>query len=427
MPRPVSSSTDAEELFHAARAIAVGTERRAFVEEACADDAALREFVEALLLAEESAGDFLACDPDAQQSDSDPRAGDLVGAYRLLEPLGSGGGGEVFLARRDGTDLPVAALKVLRVRGGTRAFLERFDQERAALSLMDHPGIARLIDAGVTDAGRPYLVMDRVEGVPLTRYADERRLSVRERIAMLREVCLAVDHAHGQGVVHRDIKSSNVIVAHVDGRPLPRVIDFGVAQARAAGADLSSEAVPAHFVGTPHAMAPEQAGLGGRAVDARADVYALGVLLFELLTSSTPMDPAELESLDLGELRRRVAEPPVVLPSERLDGLADAESVAERRGTDAASLVELCATELDRVVRRALERDPERRHRTAFELAQDLERVGRALDPMARFQSSRLKAVDPRTLGAAIRRELLVAVATSMERSATSHCPVRVS
>ncbi|QDU69659.1 serine/threonine-protein kinase [Engelhardtia mirabilis] len=403
-PLPAS---DEEELFHGARERTDPAARREFLDRHCAERPELRAFVEGLLAADAEAEGFLS---GADGTELGP--GDGVGAYRLLERLGSGGGGEVFLARRDGTDLPAAALKVLRGSRAGGAFLDGFDLERRALALMDHPAIARLIDAGVTEDGRPFLVMERVDGAPLTRYADERGLALRERLVLLRQVALAVDHAHGNGVVHRDLKPANVLVAHVDGKPVPKVIDFGVASAAALGEEggLGRSA----FVGTPQYMAPEQAlAPGPDDVDGRADVFALGVLLFELVTGTTPSPAKEFAGLDLAELRRRVGQRVPIVPSQRLAELGQ----IERCAVDVTHLRQICERDIDAIVRRATEGDPGRRHPTAAAFARELERAERALDPVTRFQGSRLSGVDPAQLGSTMRSELLLAATAGLERA----------
>ncbi|MFG0319715.1 MAG: protein kinase, partial [Planctomycetota bacterium JB042] len=370
-----------EELFCDARALS-GTARDEFLRSACAGDEELRRRVLELLAADDAAGAFLR-EPDPLEG-----PGSVVGRYRLLERIGEGGGGEVFRAAPVAGDLPPVALKVVKPGTDTRQVLARFERERRALARMDHPGIARVLDAGATPSGRPFFVMELVPGEAITTYADARRLTLTERLALFREVCRAVQHAHQKGVIHRDLKPSNVLVAEVDGRAAPKVIDFGIAKAIEDEPDAPELTRHGWLVGTPQYMSPEQAGRDGLDVDVRADVYSLGVLLFELLTGSTPLDPDELRAAGLPGMARMVDAAVSPRPSRRLREHDRRAEVAALRRADAPRLARRLEDDLDWVVLKALERDREERYASVAELAED---VRRALDdePVAAGPPSR--------------------------------------
>jgi serine/threonine protein kinase len=301
--------------------------------------------------------------------------GSWVGPYRLVEALGEGGMGAVFLAEQAEPVRRRVALKVIKPGMDTDAVVARFETEKQALALMDHPNIAKVHDAGTTPAGRPYFVMELVQGVPITDYCDAARLNPRQRLELFIPVCQAVQHAHQKGVIHRDIKPSNVLVVEVDGKPVPKVIDFGVAKAieqRQAERTLFTRL--GAIVGTPEYMSPEQAGASPD-VDTRTDVYALGVLLYELLTGTTPLDRETLRRAALAEVLRRVREEEPPKPSTRLSGTNDRlPSVAARRDTEPARLSRLVRGDLDWVVMKALEKDRSRRYETASAFARDVQR-----------------------------------------------------
>jgi serine/threonine protein kinase len=296
-------SPRAKSLFLAASDLADPAERAAFLNRACGDQADLRARVEALLRANDAtlftpgAGDATGAFPDepADVSISDfpgkeERVGAVIGGkYHLVEEIGAGGMGSVYLAQQTEPVRRAVAVKVIKVGLDSKAVLARFEAERQALALMDHPHIAKVLDAGTTQGGRPYFVMELVKGVPITHFCDARRLTPRERLALFVPVCEALQHAHQKGIIHRDLKPSNVLVALYDDKPVVKVIDFGVA--KAAGQPLTDQTLLTEFgavVGTPEYMSPEQASLNNLDVDTRSDVYALGVLLYELLTGSTP-------------------------------------------------------------------------------------------------------------------------------------------
>ncbi|HLJ95812.1 MAG TPA: serine/threonine-protein kinase, partial [Gemmataceae bacterium] len=301
--------------------------------------------------------------------------GDRIGPYHLLELIGQGGMGEVWAAQQTEPVRRQVAVKLIKTGLDSRNVLARFEVERQALALMDHPNIARVLDAGTADSGRPYFVMEMVRGVPITKFCDERRLSPHERLELFVPVCQAIQHAHQKGIIHRDLKPSNVLVALSDGRPVPKVIDFGVA--KATGPHLTEEAPLTAYgvvVGTAEYMSPEQASLDQVDVDTRSDVYALGVLLYELLTGFTPIDRKSLGKAAILEVLRMVREVEPPRPSTKLSSSDALPSVAANRGVEPARLTRLMRGELDWIVMKALEKDRSRRYDTANGLARDIQR-----------------------------------------------------
>jgi serine/threonine protein kinase/tetratricopeptide (TPR) repeat protein len=368
-------SPEANDIFLQALEITAPEERRAFLDSACGGDDALRERVEGLLRASERAGSFLeAPAPDlATTAHAGAVPGGAVGPYKLLAEIGEGGMGVVWMAEQTEPVRRRVALKVIKPGMGSEQVVARFEAERQALALMDHPHIAKVLDGGATEEGRPYFVMELVKGVPITRYCDEQRLTPRERLGLFIPVCRAVQHAHQKGVIHRDLKPGNVLVALYDGRPVPKVIDFGVA--KATEQRLTERTLFTAFgavVGTPEYMSPEQAGLNQLDIDTRSDVYALGVLLYELLTGTTPLEHRRVKGADLLEVLRLVREEEPARPSARLSATAELPAIAARRGVEPKKLSGLVRGELDWVVMKALEKDRARRYETADALAQDL-------------------------------------------------------
>jgi serine/threonine protein kinase/tetratricopeptide (TPR) repeat protein len=369
-----------EAIFDAARQIATPDDRRLYVQRACGDNAALRARVEALLRLCDREPNFLEPPTGGVgRTVADPvheGPGATVGPYQLRERLGEGGFGVVWLAEQQRPVRRQVALKVLKPGMDTKQVVARFEAERQALALMDHPNIARVYDGGATASGRPYFVMELVRGVPVTDFCDQHHLTVRQRLGLFVSVCQAVQHAHQKGVIHRDLKPSNVLVARHEGTPVVKVIDFGIA--KALGQHLTDKTLVTHVaqvVGTPLYMSPEQAELSGRDIDTRTDVYALGVLLYELLTGTTPFDPERLRAAGFDELRRIIREEEPARPSARITTIADvAATVAANRGSDPKRLSRLLHGELDWIVLKCLEKDRTRRYETASGLARDVQR-----------------------------------------------------
>jgi serine/threonine protein kinase len=314
--------------------------------------------------------------PTVDLPGKDERVGSiLAGKYKLIEPIGQGGMGNVFMAQQSEPVKRVVAVKVIKAGMDSHAVLARFEAERQALAMMDHPNIAKVLDAGTTERGRPYFVMELVKGTPITTFADARKLSLRERLQLFIPVCSAIQHAHMKGIIHRDIKPSNVLVALYDDRAVPKVIDFGIA--KATGQALTDKTLMTGFgavVGTPEYMSPEQASLNNLDIDTRSDVYSLGVLLYELLTGSPPFSSRELKEAGLLEILRVVREEEIPRPSIRLSTAAAKPSIAANRGIEPVALGKILRSELDWLVMKALEKDRKRRYESANGFAADVER-----------------------------------------------------
>jgi WD40 repeat protein/serine/threonine protein kinase len=369
----------AEEVFVQAVARTDPDGRLRYLNDACGADAALRARVDALLAAHDDAGTFLVSADRTAEARFAETTGTTIGRYKLLEQIGEGGMGVVFMAEQRHPVHRRVALKIIKPGMDTRQVIARFEAERQALALMEHPNIARVLEAGTTDAGRPYFVMELVKGLPITRYCDENKLSTRQRLALFVLVCQAVQHAHLKGIIHRDLKPTNVLVSVTDDeKPVPKVIDFGIAKATA-GQSLTDRTLFTEFrqlVGTPLYMSPEQAETSALLdVDTRSDVYALGVVLYELLTGTTPFDKQRLARAASEEVRRIIREEEPPRPSTRISTLGPALTVVSaQRQTDAKKLGPIVRGELDWIVMRALEKDRRRRYETASDLAQDVER-----------------------------------------------------
>jgi serine/threonine protein kinase len=305
------------------------------------------------------------------------QAGEQIGRYLLREKLGEGGFGVVYVAEQEQPVRRQVALKVIKLGMDTREVIARFDAERQALALMEHPNIAKVLDAGATEAGRPYFVMELVKGIRITDYCDQHHLSIKARLDLFTQVCQAIQHAHQKGIIHRDIKPSNILVASQDGAPVVKVIDFGIAKATQGRlTDLTIDTKLNQFMGTPVYMSPEQAGMSGMDIDTRTDIYALGVLLYQLLTGKTPFDPKTLFEAGLDEIRRTIREVEPPKPSTRLSAMeaGDQTVVAKHRQTLPAKLTNLVRGDLDWIVMKALEKDRARRYETANGFAQDIRR-----------------------------------------------------
>src|SRR5580698_6277598 len=377
-----ASSHREEEIFEAALKLPEG-ERAAYVDGACGGDAALRTRVLGLLTANAAAGSFMG-EPAVSARKTmvvslppDEKPCHKIGRYKLLQQIVGGGCGVVYMAEQEEPVRQRVALKVIKLGMDTKSVITRFEAERQALAMMDHPNIAKVLDAGATENGRPFFVMELVRGIKITDYCDQNKLSTEERLHLFIQVCNAIQHAHQKGIIHRDIKPSNILVTLHDGKPVPKVIDFGIAKATQGRlTDQTLFTAFEQFIGTPAYMSPEQAEMSGLDVDTRIDIYALGVLLYELLTGRTPFDPKELLQSGLDELRRTIREKEPARPSTRLATMLDADltTVAQRRQSEAPKLISSLRGDLDWIVIKSLEKDRTRRYETANGMAMDIQR-----------------------------------------------------
>ena len=356
-------------------------ERSAFLNAACGADAELRKRVEQLLRLHENVGDFLEQPAVAWAATRDASAGveevgHTIGRYKLLEEIGEGGMGMVYLAEQQEPIRRRIALKIIKAGMDTRRVIARFEAERQALALMDHPNITRMFDAGATDSGRPYFVMELVEGLSLTAYCDQHQLSIPERLALFVQVCQAVQHAHQKGIIHRDLKPSHVIVTLCEGVPVPKIIDFGIA--KAIGGSFIEQACltrDGQMIGTPLYMSPEQAEMSGLEVDTRSDIYSLGVVLYELLSGCTPFGHEQVRKAGYDEIRRLIREEEPARPNTQVSTAGEAAAtISANRQTNPIKLRHLLRGDLDCIVMKALHKDCARRYQTASDFARDIER-----------------------------------------------------
>jgi serine/threonine protein kinase len=366
------------ELFLAAAELPA-EDRAAYLTANVGEDAEVRAAVERLLAAhEQPAPILLRPAPGVPTADFAPIAetvGTKIGHYKLMEQIGEGGFGLVFVAEQTEPVRRKVALKIIKPGMDSRQVIARFEAERQALAMMDHPGIARVLDAGATDSGRPYFVMELVRGIPITAYCDQNHVPPRERLELFVSVCHAIQHAHQKGVIHRDIKPSNVLVTSHDGKPVAKVIDFGVA--KAIHQPLTEQTIYTNFtqmIGTPLYMSPEQAEMSGLDIDTRSDIYSLGVLLYELLTGSTPLAKKHVATAAYDEIRRLIREEEPPKPSTRLSSSDSLAAIAAQRHTEPAKLSKLVRGDLDWITMKALEKDRTRRYETANSLGRDVQR-----------------------------------------------------
>ena len=375
-----AEGTNEEDIFRQALQLESREEQKDYIRRACGEDMVAYAAVEALLL-QHYASSIL--DAPALESLFPPQTtslteapGTVIGRYKLLEKIGEGGMAVVYMAEQTEPIRRKVALKIIKLGMDTRQVTARFEAERQALALMDHPNIAKVLDAGATEAGRPYFVMELVQGVSITEYCDKNSLSAKDRLALFLQVCQAVQHAHQKGIIHRDIKPSNVMVTHHDGKPVPKVIDFGIA--KATNQKLTEKTLftrYAHLIGTPAYMSPEQAELSDLDIDTRSDIYSLGVLLYELLTGTTPFSEEELRKAGYLEMQRVIREQEPVKPSTKLSTLGETlTDIAKCRNCTPDLLRKTIRGDLDWIVMKSLEKDRARRYETASGLAEDIRR-----------------------------------------------------
>ncbi len=388
-----SESQNERELFLAAIELQ-GGERDDFLSQKCGNNCELRRRIETLIEEHDSQGDFLSVPAIARQSTLDAdqdqsgirtqvvqevseKPGECIGRYKLLQNIGEGGCGTVYMAEQERPVRRRVALKIIKLGMDTKGVVARFEAERQALAMMDHPNIARVFDAGATETGRPYFVMELVRGIQITEYADENHLTTRERLQLFIQVCQAIQHAHQKGIIHRDIKPSNILVTLQHDVPVPKVIDFGIA--KAIGQKLTDKTLFTlfhSFIGTPAYMSPEQTLMTSLDIDTRSDIYSLGVLLYELLAGETPFDPKQLMSQGIDECRKTIREVEPTRPSQVLStmGAGELTTAAKRRRTDANRLIHQLRGDLDWIVMKCLDKDRTRRYATAAALAADVQR-----------------------------------------------------
>ena len=374
-----------ESIFHAALELQTEEERAEYVRQACEGDDELRDRVTRMLRALKQSDSVFSMDGSgaSEKLHADSSAlisegpGSLIGEYKLLQKIGEGGFGVVYMAEQRSPIVRKVALKIIKLGMDTRQVIARFEAERQALALLDHPNVAKVLGAGSTDSGRPYFCMELVNGLPITDFCDRNQATTRDRLTLFGEVCEAIQHAHRKGLIHRDIKPSNILVTLHDGKPVPKVIDFGIA--KAIGQRLTEKTLFTHFqqlIGTPAYMSPEQAEMSGLDIDTRTDVYSLGVLLYELLTGTTPFSEKRLLSLACGEMQRVITEEEPTKPSTRLSTMENEEvtAVAKHRKLEVSEVSRSVQGDLDLIVMKALDKDRSRRYDTPREIIADIER-----------------------------------------------------
>jgi len=415
----------ARQLFDQALELNDSAERQAFLQNACGDDAKLLAHVQKLLAAHSAAEDLFPTDPGEGATQLDPGShaegpGSQIGKYKLLQQIGEGGMGVVYLAEEQGELRRKVAFKIIKLGMDTKSVVARFEAERQALALMDHRNIAKVFDAGATDTGRPFFVMELVKGIPITEYCDKQKLTVEQRLELFIPVCEAIQHAHHKGIIHRDIKPSNVLVAHFDGKPVPLVIDFGIAKATHQRLTEKTQWTEfGQFIGTPAYVSPEQAEGSQLDIDTRSDLYSLGVLLYELLTGSQPFPDKRLRSAGWREMQRIIREEEPPRPSTRLSTLNEQERTTLNKshpeGLGRISLI--LRRELDWIVMKCLEKDRQRRYETANGLALDIGRYLKgeaivAVPPSKGYLLGKLVRKHKKTFAAAAAIAVILAGAT---------------
>ena len=428
----MNESKPSEETLFEAVSQLPAEERGAYLAKACGGDAALRERLEVLLRAHDRASNFMAepvapavaCKADLHIPLSE-RLGDHIGHYKLLQQLGEGGCGVVYMAQQEKPVRRLVALKVIKLGMDTKSVIARFEAERQALALMDHPNIAKVLDAGATESGRPYFVMELVRGIKITDYCDQNQLPTAQRLELFIQVCRAVQHAHQKGIIHRDLKPSNILVTvNEPGSPgVPKVIDFGIAKATQGKlTDQTLYTAFEQFLGTPAYMSPEQAVMTNFDIDTRSDIYSLGVLLYELLTGKTPFETQDLLAAGLEEMRRTIREREPMRPSTRLSTMLEGElaTTAKAHQAEAPKLIHQLTGDLDWIVMKCLEKDRTRRYETANGLAADLKRhldnepvVARPPSNLYRFQKLVRRNKLAFVATAAVAAALLLGIAAS--------------